>query len=80
MFFDSIIYLRSFYSQVTLLSINGTRVVYSPTGPLNRDQDDIRLFYDAALKVDTLLVISVLAYMYIGISLINIVIKVSGTY
>ncbi|XP_022654887.1 putative aminopeptidase W07G4.4 isoform X3 [Varroa jacobsoni] len=39
-----------FEKQVTVVSINETRVVYSPTGPLNRDQDDVRAFYEAALK------------------------------
>ncbi|OQR68700.1 putative aminopeptidase W07G4.4-like [Tropilaelaps mercedesae] len=40
----------AFDKQVSLLSVNGTRVVYSPTGPLNRDHDDVRVFYDAAVK------------------------------
>lgn len=40
----------AFDKQVSVLSVNGTRVVYSPTGPINRDQDDIRGFYDAAIK------------------------------
>jgi len=34
--------------QVTLLVINNKRVVLAPTGPLNRDYDDVRLYFDAA--------------------------------
>jgi leucyl aminopeptidase len=35
-------------NQVTLLVIAGKRVVLAPTGPLNRDYDDVRRYYDAA--------------------------------
>lgn len=31
-------------------SIPSKRLIFSPTGPLNRDYDDVRRFYDAALK------------------------------
>jgi|TARA_R110000796_G_scaffold58083_1_gene134213 leucyl aminopeptidase len=34
--------------QVTLLVINNKRVVLAPTGPLNRDYDDVRRYFDAA--------------------------------
>lgn len=40
----------AFTKQVSVLAVNGTRLVYSPTGPLNRDQDDVRVFFDAACK------------------------------
>ncbi|XP_006007579.1 putative aminopeptidase W07G4.4 [Latimeria chalumnae] len=39
-------------SQVVLIPVNdmpGGRVVFSPTGPLNRDYDDVRRFSDAAV-------------------------------
>lgn len=32
------------------MSVNGRRVVYVPTGPVNRDYDDVRRFEDAAVK------------------------------
>ena len=35
-------------NQVTLLVIAGKRVVLAPTGPLNRDYDDVRRYFDAA--------------------------------
>ncbi|PWS54139.1 leucyl aminopeptidase family protein [Pseudoalteromonas sp. meg-B1] len=35
-------------NQVTLLVIAGKRVVIAPTGPLNRDYDDVRRYFDAA--------------------------------
>ncbi|MFT7109565.1 MAG: leucyl aminopeptidase, partial [Psychrobacter glaciei] len=35
-------------NQVTLLVVAGKRVVLAPTGPLNRDYDDVRRYYDAA--------------------------------
>ena len=34
--------------QVTLLVIENKRVVLAPTGPLNRDYDDVRRYFDAA--------------------------------
>ena len=34
--------------QVTLLVINSKRVILAPTGPLNRDYDDVRRYFDAA--------------------------------
>lgn len=39
---------NNFEKEVTLTSINNKRVIYSPTGPLNRDYDDVRRIYDAA--------------------------------
>ncbi|XP_003740031.1 putative aminopeptidase W07G4.4 [Galendromus occidentalis] len=41
---------ESFEKTLTFIHVDGARVVYSPTGPLNRDQDDIRVFSDAAIK------------------------------
>lgn len=35
-------------NQVTLLVVAGKRVVIAPTGPLNRDYDDVRRYFDAA--------------------------------
>ncbi|MCK8129680.1 peptidase M17 [Pseudoalteromonas sp. S1610] len=35
-------------NQVTLLVVAGKRVVLAPTGPLNRDYDDVRRYFDAA--------------------------------
>ena len=35
-------------NQVTLLVLNGKRIVLAPTGPLNRDYDDVRRYFDAA--------------------------------
>lgn len=41
----------AFDSQVTLLTTqSGKRFIASPTGPLNRDYDDVRRFADAAVK------------------------------
>ncbi|MEZ7189369.1 MULTISPECIES: leucyl aminopeptidase family protein [unclassified Pseudoalteromonas] len=34
--------------QVTLLVIDSKRVILAPTGPLNRDYDDVRRYFDAA--------------------------------
>ena len=34
--------------QVTLLVIENKRVILAPTGPLNRDYDDVRRYFDAA--------------------------------
>ncbi|TMS88613.1 peptidase M17, partial [Pseudoalteromonas sp. S201] len=34
--------------QVTLLVIDNKRVILAPTGPLNRDYDDVRRYFDAA--------------------------------
>ncbi|XP_018493704.1 putative aminopeptidase W07G4.4 [Galendromus occidentalis] len=41
---------KSFDEQRTVITVNDTRVVYSPTGPINRDQDDIRAFSSAAIS------------------------------
>lgn len=41
---------KSFESEVTFSIVNKTRVVYSPTGPLNRDYDDVRSIADATVK------------------------------
>jgi len=38
----------AFGSGVSVAACNGTMVLFSSTGPLNRDQDDVRSFYDAA--------------------------------
>jgi len=40
----------AFEKQVSLIAVDGVKVIYSPTGPLDRDQDDIRSFSDAAIK------------------------------
>ena len=34
--------------QVTLLVIDSKRVILAPNGPLNRDYDDVRRYFDAA--------------------------------
>jgi len=34
--------------QVTFLVVENTRVILAPTGPLNRDYDDVRRYFDAA--------------------------------
>ncbi len=34
--------------QVTLLVVDSKRVILAPTGPLNRDYDDVRRYFDAA--------------------------------
>ena len=34
--------------QVTFLVVDNVRVVLAPTGPLNRDYDDVRRYFDAA--------------------------------
>jgi len=39
----------SFEKEISFAIVNKTRVIYSPTGPLNRDQDDVRVIHDATL-------------------------------
>ena len=38
---------ENFESEITFTVIGKKRVVYSPTGPLNRDYDDVRRIADA---------------------------------
>ena len=40
---------KCFESEVTLTVVNKRRVIYSPTGPLNRDEDDVRRVKDATV-------------------------------
>jgi len=44
---DYIKFDKSFSSSVNLVVVNGKRIVVSPTGPLNRCEDDVRRFFDA---------------------------------
>ncbi|KAL5471141.1 hypothetical protein EMCRGX_G029224 [Ephydatia muelleri] len=39
---------NAFSSKVSLVPFEGKRLIVSPTGPLNRDQDDVRRCSDAA--------------------------------
>lgn len=38
----------SFEKEISFIDHSNKRLVYSPTGPVNRDYDDIRRYYDAA--------------------------------
>lgn len=41
---------KSFESEITFTLINKKRYLYAPTGPLNRDYDDVRRVQEASLK------------------------------